>query len=299
MESWTLALELDHRRSITIGSQVALRDAIRNGADLRIYTEFRHNEHIDTSSENTELIREAAEFRASYLVDDRWVAGIMTQRQPVDLPEGFGQRASMSFFMYNEDGQQAVARPYLDSASASENSEPSEITVAKKMPKYHLLDTCDENTNAPSRNFVYDFEIFRYLVRDDWQEVLSHNADGSVNSGSVGELADAFSRGVEVKVSILNACQDLVENDPAPLRHEVFIQLNSCYFYTKKKLFIGATHPLVRVRPSIPMEYRSGGWDFGWMVVRSDGHVTLRLVDPYTLSFRDKNMHHSLRWFIR
>lgn len=38
----------------------------------------------------------------------------MTLRQPIELTEGFGERPSMSFFLYNQDGRQAIARPYLD-----------------------------------------------------------------------------------------------------------------------------------------------------------------------------------------
>ena len=52
--------------------------------------------------------------RATYLVDRRWCAGITTLRQPVELPIGFGPRPSLSLFLYNEDGGQAIARPYLD-----------------------------------------------------------------------------------------------------------------------------------------------------------------------------------------
>jgi hypothetical protein len=97
-------LELDMQRNIVGGSPKQLHDAIRNAADLRIYTEFRHNEHIDVTSPNPEMIREISDFPATYLIEDRWVAGIMTLRQPVTLPDRFGDRASMSFFMYNEDG---------------------------------------------------------------------------------------------------------------------------------------------------------------------------------------------------
>ena len=108
------ALELDMQRNIVSGSPETLRDAIKKGANLRVYTEFRHNEHIDTSSDNNQMIREVSDFPATYIIDDRWVSGIMTLRQPVTLPDRFGERASMSFFMYNEDGTQACARPYLD-----------------------------------------------------------------------------------------------------------------------------------------------------------------------------------------
>jgi hypothetical protein len=83
------------------------------------------------------------------------------------------------------------------------------------------------------------------------------------------------------------------------LDHEVFIQFHAGYYYTERKLFIGATHPFVRVRPAIPMRYVSGGWDFGWAVVRTHGHVALRLVDPHTLGFRDVERRCALRWFVR
>ena len=60
---WTSALKLDTNRQVIDGSSKALADAVRDGADLRIYTEFCHNEHIDVTSDNDELIREVAEFR--------------------------------------------------------------------------------------------------------------------------------------------------------------------------------------------------------------------------------------------
>ena len=49
MATWTVAWELNARREITASSDAGLRDAIRRGADLRIYTEFRHNEHLDVT----------------------------------------------------------------------------------------------------------------------------------------------------------------------------------------------------------------------------------------------------------
>lgn len=300
MNDWTCALELNENREVAAGSRDSLRDAIRRGADLRIYTEFRHNEHIDTSSENDELVREVAEFRQTYLIDDRWVAGIMTLRQPVDLVPGFGPRPSMSFFMYNEDGRQAIARPHLDGIAATGTLGPSpSVQEDPSMPKGHQFDSWDVDTNAPSHNFIYDFGVFRFWVRDAWQEVYSHTDDGTVLSGSVDDLGDAFSAGATVKVGIRGLCGDLESDGEEALDHETFIHTNSCYYYTEQKIFRGATHPLVRVKPGVPMEYTSGGWDAGWAVARNDGNVALRLVNPYTLRFRDTEGHNAIRWFVR
>ena len=211
MTKWKSVLELDSRREVTGGSPDALCAAIRRGADLRIYTEFIHNQHIDPTSDSDELIREVSEFRATYLVEDRWCAGIMTLRQPISLPDAFGPRASMSFFMYNQDGQQAIARPYLDGGTppAGGTIGPAALDDWRAYPKYHQQDGWDAGTNAPSSNFIYDFEVFRYFVCDDWQEVLAHDAGGRVQSGSIDLLAAAFEAGAEIKVAIRNLCADL------------------------------------------------------------------------------------------
>lgn len=192
MANWRCALELDAKRNVVSGSTVELAEAIGRAADLRIYTEFLHNEHIDVNSPSNERIREVAEFGVTYLVDQKWIAGIMSLRQPIELPNGFGPRSSMSFFMYNQDGIQAIARPYLDGGPFEPNFGPSPAALPPDMPKYHVLDCWDSGTNAPSQNFEYDFDRFRYCVNDSWRLVLAHSADGEVDSGLLDELVNAF-----------------------------------------------------------------------------------------------------------
>ena len=294
---WTSVLELNCRREVTSGSQTALCGAIRRGADLRILTEFVYNEHVDIHSENAELVREVSDFRVTHLVEDRWAAGIMSLRMPINPPEGFKGRSSMSFFMYNQDGQQAIARPYLDGPPVAGPRGPSPVEEHSDMPKYHEHDNWDAGTNAPSSNFVYDFELYRYLVRDDWEEVYSHTARGEVVSGSVNRLYDAFSQGREIKVGINGLCVDLAEeSDPVP-DHIVFVQTGPGYYCTERKLFCAGSQPVVRVRPGIPMRYASGGWDFGWVMPRSDGFVDCWICDPYTLHFQRRFGHYAIRWF--
>ncbi len=83
MTRWTCACVLDSSGTLIEGSHDALADALRRGADLRIQTEFIHNQHIDVNSNSAERIREVAEFALTYLVDDRWAAGIMTRRHAI------------------------------------------------------------------------------------------------------------------------------------------------------------------------------------------------------------------------
>jgi Arc/MetJ-type ribon-helix-helix transcriptional regulator len=329
---WKPVLELDSDRVITAGGTKALCDAIRRGADLRIRTDFVFNEHLDTASKNSEPVVEVSDFRVTYLVEDRWAAGIMSLRMPVCPPDGFGPRASMSFFMYNQDGRQAIARPYLDGPPAAGPRGPSPLDDQSAMPKYHQIDNWDAETNAPSSNFIYDFDLYRYLVWDHWEEVFSHTKEGEVELGSVDALYEAFRDGCEVKVGIRGLCADLVEraggaqqqagdmpraeenssdighgnaadkafdSDKPVADHTLFVQTGPGYYCTERKLFSAGAQPVVRVRPDIPMRYLSGGWDFGWLMPRSDGFVAQWLCDPYTLRFHKRQGHYPIRWFVR
>lgn len=298
MAIWTQALELDSERQIVGGSDAALCDAIRNGADLRVCTAFRHNEHIDTSSDDPELIREAMDFRVTYLVDDRWVAAIENLRVPIGLPSGFGPRISMSYFMYNQNALQALARPHFDGQPASGEIGSSPVQEHPNMPKYEMTDAWDMETNAPSFNFIYDFDSYRFMVNNNWQEVLGHDADGQPLSGSIEALETAVSDGCEVKVGIRGLCDDLAEDSDQALDHTVFVHIGACYNHTVQKRMTGASNPLPRVKPGIPMRYESRGWDFGWLMPRSDGYLARWLCDPYTMKFEESSSRHAMRWFV-
>ena len=287
MPDWTCALTLDEARQPTTGSTDALVAALGRGADLRIGTAFRHNEHIDTASNSAELIEEVAEFGVTYVVDGRWAAGIMSLRQPIDLPNGFGPRPSMSFFLYNQDGTQAIARPHLGPPVSSGGMQPPLAAPPPDMPRYHMGDHWDADTNAPSHNFVYDFDFFRYCVRDDWREVEYEG------------LVEAFRDGCAIKIAVSGLCDDLTPPGEQPLPHGVFVQAGPGYHYTDQRLFMVGSHPLVRVAPTVPLRYASSNWDFGWVFARTDGHVVYRRCDPYTLRFSDHTLRLPVRWFVR
>jgi hypothetical protein len=294
MSLWKIVLELDSQRLAIAGSPDALAVAIAGGSDLRIYTEFFHNEHIDPGSSNDELVREVSDFPVTYLINNKWVAGIMTFRMPICVPDGFGQRPSMSFFMYNQNGQQAIARPFFD---GKKNTATSGDNISS-MKKYHTLDAIDANTNAPSSNFIYDFEIFRYMARNDWREIMNVDSSGKVISGSLEELVDAFASGCAVKVGVGGICDDL-DADGTETAHELFVEAGPCYYNTRRKIFTTGTRPVVRVSPTIPMVYKHKGWDFGWLMVRNDGVVNRWLCDPYTLEFKKSQTRNNIRWFVR
>lgn len=296
--NWKCAQILDKNRNLMSGSNHILLEAIERAADLRIYTEFRHNEHIDITSNNTELVKEVSDFRITYVIDNKWCAAIMNLRQPIEVPVGFGMNPSMSFFLYNQDGSQAIARPYLDGQNRNGIGDKTKESLIDKMSKYHQLDAWDGATNAPSSNFVYDFDIYKFWVSDQWKKVYSNDKHGNVTYGSLNALVDSFSNGKEVKVGIKQLNNDL-NIDSSSVDHEVFVHCGPCYYNTGRKLFSSGTQPIVRVKPSVPLKYESRNWDFGWLMVRSDGHVQMRLVNPYTLKFQDKGGRFAINWFVK
>ena len=301
---WSTVLELAPDRSEAAGSKAALADAIRRGADLRIYTEFLYEEHILPGGGDPALdgpIREVIDFRETLLIDDRYVAGITTLRQPLEPPHGFnGRDPKMSFFMYSMDGDQALANLVL-----SEVDEPAAPGVRRvvptpaDMPKMGAQEFFDLGTTGPSRNFVYDMETYRFIVRDEWREVLAHDADGYVTAGSFAALEDAQIAGREIKVGIRDLGAELAPEGQAAAPHETFTLVGSGFLHVRAGLYVTLTHPLVRIAASVPIRYRSGNWDVAWVFLRTDGQAQVRRIDPYTRHWDDRSARFACRWFVR
>jgi hypothetical protein len=301
--AWKTVLELAPDRSVVTGSKEALADAIRRGADLRIYTEFLYEEHIRPGGDDSRfdgLIREVIDFRETLLVDDRHVAGITTLRQPLEPPYGFnGSEPKMSFFLYTMDGDQALANLVLGAmAGVVPPGERVVVPTPDDMPKMGSQEFFDLGTSGSSRNFVYDMETYRFIVRDDWQEVLAHDADGWVISGAFAALEAAQIAGREIKVAIRDLGLDLANRVDAHAQ-ETFTLVGSGFVHVRAGLYATLTHPLVRIAPSVPIRYRSGNWDVAWVFLRTDGEARIRRIDPYSRSWEDRPARLACRWFAR
>lgn len=301
--SWSCALELRPDRTIAAGSYEALAAAIRRGADLRIYTEFLFEEHIvpggDGNRDRNGLIREVIDFRETLLIDDRHVAGITTLRQPLHPPFGFnGTQPKMSLFLYNMDGQQACANVLLDDSPALPAGKFDEIPAPADMPKMSRMTVHDGDTTGPGRNFIYDMEVYRFFVCDEWEEVLAYDAEGRVTAGSPEQLEAAQIAGKEMKVGIRDLCSDLAPKSLS-LTHEVFTAVGSGFYHVPQRLYNALTHPIVRVAPAIPLLYGSANWDVSWVYLRSDGYAVRRDLNPLTRQFTDVPARYACRWLAR
>lgn len=293
--SYKTVLSLNTKRDIIAGSENALIDAVNRGADLRIYTEFNYEEHIEPGSLNKELVKEVSDFRVTYLIDKRHVAAIMNLRMPVNPPKGFHERPSWSFFMYNQNGQQAIARPFLDHKAAEQPCGACPPVSPSNMPKYHTLSSYDDYSNAPCSNFIYDFDNFGFMVQDNWTEVFAHDESGKTISGSFDAFMDAFTAGADMKVGIIN----LFNKDKNQLNYEIFTHCGPGYYNTKSRIYCMSTQPTVVVEPAIPMVYKTNNWSSGNILVRTDGEIEYWFCNPYTMEYAKKRTNAAMRYFVR
>jgi hypothetical protein len=138
-------------------------------------------------------------------------------------------------------------------------------------------------------------EVYRFFVRDDWELIYAHDADGTPTTGNVEAIEKAQLAGREIKVGIRNLNADWNTN----IDHEVFSQVGSGFYHCGPRVYACSTHPIVRVKPGIPVVYDSQGWDLCWVFLRSDGQSVVRRLDPMTRRFRDFDTRLACRWFAR
>lgn len=293
MKEWVRKLEMNEGREVTGGGFKNLAASVSRGADIRCYTTFDYGEHMDTPGSDVGLIEEMMDFGVLYLLGGSRVAGIETTRYPADCSFGFQPCPSLSFFLYNDNGQFGIARPYLDGRKSKAKLEDQPGS------KCHSLGTFDDGTSCPSENATYEFGEYVWWAKDDWQEVLSHDSQGSVLGGSLEAMWDAFRSGKEIRVGVKQLCDFLVSEGEQTIEHEVFVRLGPIYAHRDQGVLGGESQPLVRVVPNIPMEYGSGNWNYGWILPRTDGVVHQLVIDPYTNEFIRIESRCSVRWFVR
>ena len=290
---WVRKLEMNEGREITNGSFEDLAAAANNGDDIRCYTTFDYGEHMASPGSDVGWVEEMMNFGVIYLLEGSRIAGIETTRYPADCSLGFQPDPSLSFFLYNDNGQFGIARPFLDGRKSK--AELGEHSI----PKYTSLGTFDNGTSCPSENATYEFGEYAWWTKDDWQEVLSVGPKGSVLGGSLEELWNAFRSGKEIKVAVKQLCDFLALQGEQAIEHEVFVCLGPIYAHRDQGFLGGESQPIVRVLPDTPLEYRSGNWNYGWILPRTDGVVHQLVIDPYTNKFNRIKGRHSIRWFVR
>ena len=293
MKTLSCVLEMDPQRNILSGSTAALNEKIKSGSDLRISTGFIHNEHIDPSSDDDQLIVETSTFAETVLIDGRWSAYFMTLRQPVGLPTGFGPSNALSLFLYNQNGQQAVARLIMDPTESAEAS--TDVVDDAPFKKTHTINSFDAGTPGYSKNFIYDFESFRYLANDCYEEIFANDENGNCVFGSVKALEEAYAEGRAIKIAV-SGISGVLWGDTGHT-DEIYIHCASSYYYTKDRLMITNSLPFVSIPADIPLAYKPRSYRYCWMIARNDGRVEIRGFNPFDKKWNTCMTHLPIRWF--
>ena len=264
--------------------------AIGRGADLRIYTEFLYEEHIlpgggDDRSGRPDprghrLPRDDPRRRTRTWPRSRPCASRWSRRTASTAPT---RRCRSSCTRWT------ASRRWPTSCSATRrrpSCRPGERTVEPTpadMPKMGDQEFFDVGTTGPSRNFVYDMETYRFIVRDEWQEVLAHDADGRVTAGSFAALEEAQIAGREIKVGIRDLGRRPRDGGDRRVAHEV-VHARRVRLPPRPGRAVRHAHPSPRPdrAGAIPLRYRSGNWDVAWVFLRTDGQAHVRRIDPYT-----------------
>lgn len=247
MSEWSCALELDERRRVVSGSAAELAAAVRGAADVRCYTTFDYGEHMSVPDSGVGLVQEMMNFGVTHWLEGEHAAGIQTTRYPANCSPGFQSFPSVSFFLYNDNGECGIARPCL--------AQQGSALLAGDVPeKYTTLDRWDSDTPSPSENYIYEFGVCRWWTREAWEAVLAHDADGVPTSGSLEALQDAFRAGRDIKVGVGDLCADLACGGGQPIAHEVFVGMGPLYNHQDQGFLGGESLPLVRVAPAVRAE---------------------------------------------
>ena len=286
-------LSLDENRSITEGSTRKLNEEIRKGAEIRISTGFLCNEHIDVESDDDQLMVETTHFEETVLIDDHWSAYYMTLRQPVSANQGlFGDPSSLSLFLYNQDGRQALARVIMDGRR-------DEVSLAHTedggMAKMHTFSINDADTPGISKNFIYDFEFYRFMACSCYEEIYANDANGDMVSGDIDALGAAYACGRPIKIAF-KGLSDVMWGKTGHT-DEIYIQCGSSYYYTDNKVMLTNTHPFVSVPADIPMTYKPRSFRYCWLVASTDGRTEVRSYDPFLSEWKITKANLPVRWF--
>ena len=209
----------------------------------------------------------------------------------------------MSFFMYT-DGRRAGAANLVFGAPP-ETGRPARASGRWSLhpptcPRSGTQEFFDLGTSGPSRNFVYDMEAYRFFVRDEWEEILAHDAAGTVTGrlvrgpgGGPGRRPRDQGRdsrpGRRARIAghVAGAARNV---------HPRRVWLHPCSSGSLRD-----TDPPAGpdCRRTFPIRYGSGNWDVAWIFLRTDGQATVRRLDPWTRVWEDRPTRFACRWFAR
>ena len=259
------------------GSVAAVAEAVRRGADLRRFSTY--------DPESTGLVEETMSLQTTWVFDDEHVGGLSTLRHPVDAGLDFWSRPTMAYWIFNVTAPSASAMVPMD-GQAADRAEDGWVYV-DNTPFDRALDK------------QWLSKQYHWWVRDDWEEVCTHDEDGNPSRGSWEDVRSAANDGCELKVGIRDLWSHLASPGVEPPEHEVFTTCGTQFAHVDGAFFGALTTPTFLVRPVAPLKFRDDVVEPGWLLVRSDGRVKRQTLNVSTFKWEQTWGRYAVRWFAR
>jgi hypothetical protein len=277
MNKWTKLCSVGEDFRATEGRLASVADAVRRGADLRRYSTY--------DPPSTGRVEETMALQTTWVFDDGHAGGLSTLRHPAEAGLHFLKRPSMAYWIFNVTAPSSSAFVPLDGQPA--DGATGRWARVDERP-------FDSKDDAPWLSKCY-----HWWARDDWQEVFSHDAEGSPLQGCWQDVSRAAASGRALKVGVRNPWNHLAsKTDPTP-GHEVFFECGTQFAHLDAGFFAAMTIPTFLVRPCVPLGFVGEAFEPGWLLVRTDGRVERQTLNPSTLKWRCTHTRHAIRWFAR
>lgn len=274
---WTQACRIGGDFQALEGSVAEVAAAVRRGADLRRFSTY--------DPPQTGLVEETMALQTTWVFDAEHVGGLSTLRHPADCGLGFFKQASLAYWVFGVTAPQTAAFVPLDGAPA-DGATGRWIRV-------------DEHPFVGERNSPWLSKYYQWWIRDDWEEVHSHDENGTALLGHWEDVRQAAAVGRAIKVGIRNPWSHLADGTGVGPEHDVFIECGTQFAHVDGGFFAAMTIPTCLLRPTKPLRFVGEAFEPGWLLVRTDGRVQRQVLRPSTMEWNTTWTRHSLRWFAR
>lgn len=258
------------------GSVAAVAEAVRSGSDLRRFSTYK--------LKGAGMVEETMTLQTTWVFDERNVGGLQTLRHPVDCGLGIKVQPSLALWIFPVGVQQR-----------------STFVPLEGIPMADATDQWAQVNNNPYGADDEEFvpQRYQWWARSDWEQICAHDELGNPFLGSWKNIHAAAHDGCVLKVGVKNLWSDFASDRKEFRDHEVFVECTTDFSHVDGEFFGSLTQPTFLIQPCIPLIFTDGYYALGWLVVRSDGRIQRRVLNPSTMQWEQKWGRYAVRWFAR
>jgi len=277
VNEWVKLCSVGEDFRVIDGDPTSVAEAVRQGADLRRYSTY--------NPALTGLVEETMALQTTWVFDDGHVGGLSTLRHPAECGLRFFKQPSMAYWIFSVGAPSSSAFVPLD-GNPADGATGSWVRVEEQ--------PFDSRSDA-----AWLSKKYHWWVRDDWEEIYSHDAQGGSLQGCWKDVCRAAASGRALKVGIRNPWDHLVSKNDSVPAYEAFIECGTQFAHLDAGFFAAMTIPTLLVGPCVPLKFTGENFESGWLLVRTNGSVDRQILDPSTFKWHCVQTRHALRWFAR